>query len=1461
MLKRRIYLPLSILCLTFFIGAFSVQAQPDTLYEDSLCEFTWNSDVNDCPDTIDCIYIDDTLNQYQFSVPYNITHIAKEGLEICLEDLELSRPVDIIYIIDYSRSMISTFIPPGDEFHKRDDALEAGFSYQYNEFPQSKAGYVGFGSNLALQSTYPSLSGDHLLAPVNVETEWALLDNIITIARSDVDNDRHASGTNYYAALDQAIKWIQDPSICPHEDKSIIFISDGDPNEGGDYGPLTNILISENVPVHGIFLGSGMGEGLDTLATVTGGTSWLVPPEDTDTLSTVVTNIVQTYNVEFVSKGITIINQTTNSSATGQITEYDDTTWVVNLYKPVGLKQGLNRLNLNARFGQQGTDTLDTLLFFDFFIDVSPFEPYTSECYECWYRTQIKVVEVNSPLDEIDTLTWQYNEYRIQLEYYGSDTTVDTVDIIVRTTQKGDLDTITITNPSFDGEKYIFDITVPFAVTTGNAIHGNGETEADYQDMVTLYWQHPEESMDTAYAEVPVSAPPDRMEIHDKAGTPSAASKYATSPNTDTLTAGILADLYAKVFADIKWLEEYETDPNLYKDISWAFIDIATGNPDPTIGTLGTASGVAHNTFFPIKAYHTIDLTATLTVVGLNPITEIIRLYIKPGEPKQLVIEATNDINLTPDLNNPVPWDPITMPGNINQLSTYAILRDSLGNWVGPATSESWDEQDANVVTVANGAGAGEGVISKGGAPSGQTKIWAWQGTMSDTSTVITLEYNIIDLEIVRIHGLDTSTIDQLTMNQNQDTTLYAYGQRSDNNNWILVDASWGIDPKLTQENPPTASKSWSFSPESIGSGIIWASFVGLSDTVNFTFTVGPPLFVEFEIITPDSLLIAGQPILGEVLIRNQDGPVPGLWTYPGSGLNPAYYTDILGGGKPGTLGYIPFGTTDTNSVFLDSSLFNDSVSVTQYFYNGVDTLTFILYNTGSTKDFPDPDPHQLTVYLDALSDATDQFILLPGPLDSIELVPDTLPVLTPNDPSFVIVGYGFDQYGNYLPKEIFSWSNDSTLFDFYINVNGIQVYIDPSDATDDQEGWINVQGISEPNVFNKIYLKIIGPRPRLTAAITDDRNGNGFLDLIKLSFDRPFSLPPGYNPGNILVHEDPAGIDIQFTVDSITVAPFSDNKKFFLHLDEDKFWGDTVPHSSWTPELTINDMDSIQPIIRVTCSDGAPPVVWKAVNKIEDIYDHTKDRVTITLSENFFNVDGSAFLNVAHKPPEVFNVWIRPQTNYIKVDSILARISQFNEQKDEWTNFKMTNNKILHAHHFVNINHLIAPLADKEGNTPYITNQKVRVKVLGGLGNIVVAPVPINPSIHFFNQQINIPLTPIDPHIIHNMILTQGGVMIQIDLMGIEEAEAKLMVFDAVGNLAFSKASDDNFIDDLPDWQQQNLISGDGPVTLSFYWSGCTSRGMKAAPGVYRLIVYVIPKKPPSRTKKFAKTVAVKRQ
>ena len=1458
MLKRGINATLSLLCLTFFITTLPLIAQPtDTLYEDSLCEYTWNSDINDCPDVLDCIYPvqwNDTI----IDVPANITHISKDGLKLCLEDLTVTGSAEIIYIMDLSSSMNPAFATPGDPSKKRPEALQAGFQFQIDSASNSLAGYVGF---------HTSLPADQLLKPVAVNTAGGIasLNQMVQNLQNWVDameNNSGGYGTDYQEAVQEAIDYFGDPTIVHDSSQAVIFISDGEPSPSYTAAQL-NYFVTNNIPVHGIFLGSSMGTALLNLVNGTGGTSWLVPPSATDTLAKVVKEIVKSLIKPFEPKGLFVRRNVPTPPFTATAVSYQkigDTAWAAVLDKPIPLFPSMNEIELNAIFGVSDGSVPDTVLTFKFYIDVGGDTSYSNECYYCWYRTHMDVFVNNVA---VDTLTWQNNNYTIKLFYYGVDS-LDTVNIIARTVQKGDQETITITNPTFDGEKFIFEKTVPFSVTTGTAIPNNGTTEADFEDLVTFNWEHPQEPMDTAYTDVIVSAPPNRMEIHDKAGTPSAASKYATSPETDTITAGVLADLYAKVFANQKWLDIYETDPNLYKDISWAFVEATSQNPDPTIGTLGTASGVAHNTFFPIKAYYTIDLTATLTITGLPVIEETIRLYIKPGDPEMLVIEATN-VMTSQNMNDAQPYDPINLFASENEDTAFAILRDSLENWVTPATSAMWSVENTTIVTVLPGPND-TGFITKGTAPSGSTKLYAEQSGMKDTVTVITHLYDIVALKIERVHVVDTSDIEQLLMDQNQDTTLITRGQRSDNGDWIPVDVNWFIsDSTAVNPNPPTQKSFWTFSPLKPDTGIIYVDFQGLlTDTVYYYFTPGAPIRIEFEIITPDSLLIAGQPIQGEVKIFNKDGLVPGLWEYPGIfTVNPAYYIDILDAGRPGTFGYIPYGkTADLLGAFLDSSFFDDTVSVNQKYYNGIDSLTFILYNTGSTVQSPLPDLHQLTVYLDALSDDTDPFILKPGPLYSIELTPDTLPPLTPDDPSFIIVAHGFDPFGNYLPNEIFAWSNDSSLFDFNINVNGTQIYIDPSDATDDQQGWIHVTGISNPNVENEVFLIITGPRPKLLEAKTDDLNGNGYLDLIHLAFDKPFSLQPNYNLNNILIQKSPTE-NVFLSVDSMTIAPFSNNKKLYLHLNEERSIIDGVPQSSWTPELTIDSLDSIQKITRVTCKDGAPPVVWKVVKAVKDIYDRKKDIVTVTLSEKFYNGDQSSFLNSGPTPVEVFNAWMKSDTAFVKIESMFTGINLFQDQKDEWTVFKMTNGENLNANHYININHLNTYVADNVSNIPYITNQKKQVSVTGPIGDINIAPVPINPSIHFFNQMNNIPLTPLEPDVINNMIQTQGGVMIVIDLMGnIEEAEATLMVFDVAANLVFSKATDENFIDELTPEKQIMLQTGTGNVQVGFYWSGCSSRGMKCAPGVYRILFWVNVKKPKvsAGTTKYSKTVVVGR-
>jgi hypothetical protein len=66
--------------------------------------------------------------------------------------------------------------------------------------------------------------------------------------------------------------------------------------------------------------------------------------------------------------------------------------------------------------------------------------------------------------------------------------------------------------------------------------------------------------------------------------------------------------------------------------------------------------------------------------------------------------------------------------------------------------------------------------------------------------------------------------------------------------------------------------------------------------------------------------------------------------------------------------------------------------------------------------------------------------------------------------------------------------------------------------------------------------------------------------------------------------------------------------------------------------------------------------------------------------------------------------------------------------------------------------------------------------------------------------------------------------------------ARASLLIFDAIGNLVYSRNSDDDVIpekwNDDP-WNNENR-------QLVFYWNGISNDNRKSSPGIYRAIVYI---------------------
>jgi len=474
----------------------------DTLYEDSLCAYTWNSDFNNCPEVLDCIYPGkwkDTI----IDVPANITHISKTGLKLCLEDLVIAGSVEIIYIMDLSSSMNPGFgAKAGDPYKKRPSSLKAGFQYQIDSLTSSRAGYIGFQSSVQL---------DQRLKPVAVNTQAGkdTLNYMVGRLQKWVDsleNQASGCGTNYRVTLDTAIKYFADPTIVHDSNQVIIFISDGEPMANvGATAAQVQTLITNKIPVYGIFLGDSIGKGLDTICTRTSGKSYLVPPSATDTLAKVIKSIVKSVVKPFAPKGLVVLNNSNGTTSVQEsYTKISDTVWSFILNKPIPLKKNLNEIQLNSIFGTP--DGQDTILSFKFYINVGGDTAYTSECFYCWYRTQIRIYRDAQTNINTDSLTMFDNSYNIRLFYYGKDT-MSKVDINVFVKSSKDTETITITNPVCDSIKRVFSKTVPFAVIEDMPIQNNGITEAWIKDMITFDWKNPTEPLDTSYRAVIVVTP------------------------------------------------------------------------------------------------------------------------------------------------------------------------------------------------------------------------------------------------------------------------------------------------------------------------------------------------------------------------------------------------------------------------------------------------------------------------------------------------------------------------------------------------------------------------------------------------------------------------------------------------------------------------------------------------------------------------------------------------------------------------------------------------------------------------------------------------------------------------------------------------------------------------------------------------------------------------------------------
>ncbi|MFP4417313.1 MAG: fibro-slime domain-containing protein [Chitinispirillaceae bacterium] len=924
-----------------------------------------------------------------------------------------------------------------------------------------------------------------------------------------------------------------------------------------------------------------------------------------------------------------------------------------------------------------------------------------------------------------------------------------------------------------------------------------------------------------------------QLALYPKAGAPDITNRPLPDPSSQIVAAaGESLKIYAKLFDKNEyWLSVYE-HPDSAQLINWEIV--GNGSKRPT-GSLDTLQGQA-TTFTP----RTAGQTALIVASFKQSYRDTVAVRVVAGAPHHIVLEGSQDPDVSPHQDNPIDTIEITEIDTLKRV--YAIVRDVYENFIEHSKITEWSSRNADLISVENGnRNLGQGLIRRTGM-EGVSVVSATDRDnhqlFSPTDSVIVrvLSFYYTQLRIVDQNG---NPVDQLTLSTNDDTHLFVEGLRS-TGGWELTDARWNKhDSLVISPAPPENADSWSFSPGKPGNG--WIS-VGLdndktiSDTIPVSFSRGEPTSVEFDILSQSDDIVAGDTITTVVRIKNEDGLVPGRWCYPGDGTGQAQYSDTLGNADRENM---PIVIDDEDSYVL-----TDGFTMDQCFNDGVDTVRFVLYYAPATSD----SMHLLTVELDGLEAKTAPFRLKPGEIHTMHLVensldknliPDSLTLRSP-DGSITIMSVGFDLYGNEIGPVESDWSTSGSLHDINYPENTRQIFYASADVTDNEQGYISAV---YNTIADSVFVTVKGPDACIVEAVTRDRDGNGYLDAIEVRFDKNVLLPDEFfGDGlasylNVSINDNTGEIP----VNGLSGVQQGDSTSGFTILLDEVTRGE--PQTGWEPRLSLIAGDDIERVIDHPVTDGAAPVIWRVIRKVNDADNRSTDKIVVVFSEPVFSSEGTP-LSLTNPPQMLFDVWVDSTESLVRQPDILTGIEEFSEgTRGDSAVFYMTNEAEIAGYHSFSLG-MDCELSDHLGNIPSENNQRVQVVVLGNLGSIKVGPNPMSPV--YFMQTDR--LLARNPHEAHGWVQSRGGAILIADFIVPGDASspersvhdfdisASLSIYDCMGNQVYRRESGYDFLDDISSTRWTPGTSRQ----LTVYWNGISDDKRPVAPGLYRVIMNI---------------------
>lgn len=914
------------------------------------------------------------------------------------------------------------------------------------------------------------------------------------------------------------------------------------------------------------------------------------------------------------------------------------------------------------------------------------------------------------------------------------------------------------------------------------------------------------------------------------------SSAYPEPTTALTVTAGIGFPLYARAQDHLGvWLKSYGPNSSSDNFVIWKVVD-GNGNVSRA-GRFSDSTGFAAN-YVPVAAGNQAYVISEFTLLGVI-FRDTVRLSIVPDTANpRMSLEASSDKQVSPNASNRA--DSVVIGSTQNFAYIYAVLRDTLGNYISASLSTTFaSRNDAIVIATESAPSVGQGRIEKT-LPSGIGEAWVVgqsnrYTSLVDSVRVVIRNFSYTALRIVA----NNAQIQSLVMSTNDDTTLVVEGLRSDNSVWENVRAKWETSTGLSvTPSAPTLSGQWRFSPnDTATNGLIRVlmpdDISATPDTITVMFTRGSALSAQFEVLTQNPR--AGDTIIAVIRIRNKDGLVPGIYCYPQTSGSKGLFTDNLVSPSTKPPAEVITGE-DTAIVNNANAVTKDSASLC--FDGGVDTIKIVLFNAPNNKD----STHTLTVNLGNITASTQPISLKPGVLDSFDIQNyqfQSISSIALRDSFIVLYAIGYDRFGNKIGTDssgTVDWTTTGTLHSIENGQNRASIYYSTANSTDDETGFI-IASISERNISDTVVCDLSGPRATLLHAYTMDANGNGYLDGIELHFGRAINLP--CSSSVTLIH-----VLGNFVVDSIGGCGGDRDSVFMVYLHDDHLSSSSDQlQTGWKPLITITGVEDAATITLRATEDHAGPVISRVTKEVKSTDNRSKDVVTVIFSEPIQGANGSSIL-LGNDPMYTFDVWILGNDGTFHLaDSILSGIEVFTEISDTLVSFRMSNGRdlsstyyfSLHTNSAIDSNYLVVDKVGT-GNRPTIDNRKVRVVVDGRPPEkINVGPNPSRPYTgHVPAGQIVLHHDPYGQVIARQ----QGGASLTINLVlpTDKNIQGELRIFDVVGNVVNS-ASASNMLAEYPNISS---IEAGTTLALSLYWNGTNQKGMAVAPGVYQAVLYI---------------------